>query len=133
MVPEAKGDKTAAAANAAIGELVKRVGFYEQQLAEADETLLQAKTMWSATSAVQGKRIEALEKELATTTAKLQEAEEAMGVDGQEVGRLRSLCERSEKRAEKLSEMMSKFEIDLIQVGFFSSIYQEIFFLFFLK
>ena len=115
----AAGGKRAAGAaqpgSAAIAELIKRIEFYEQQLGEADETLLRAKAAFMETGDVMRTRITELELAVQEASAARAATLAAQGEEGLEITRLQQALQKANQRVEKLSEVMSRLELKAVE------------------
>lgn len=124
------GAKAAAAASAAsskdaksaalqvqatLDALSKKVDFYESQLQTADEDMLMAKQSWLATSLVLQSQVESLDRTVAALKVDLAAAKESKGMDAARLANLESKLKKTEKDKGKLSELMSRFEVELTQ------------------
>ena len=103
-------DRTAVAL---LDGLVKKVEFYEDQLLVADESMLQAKQAWLASALVLQDQVEKLQSELAAAKADLSAALESKGLDQARALNLETKLRKAEKDKSKLSELMSRFEVEL--------------------
>jgi len=116
VVANAGAKKTPAQAeSAAIGELIKRIEFYEQQLAEADDTLAQAKASFMETGVVMRARIAELEGLLTEAQDQRSATLAAQGEEGLEIARLQAQLQKAAGKIEKLSEVMSRLELRAVE------------------
>lgn len=98
-----------------VEELISKIDYYETQLAEADETLLQTKQTWKQTSDVLTHRILDLEQDIAKLKSELLDSQQTMGQSNEEVAKAKTTLNQQQMKQEKLAEVMSKFEIQLIE------------------
>lgn len=98
-----------------VEELISKIDYYQNQLAESDETLLQTKQTWKQTSDVLTHRILDLEQEIAKLKSDLLEYKQTMGQSHEEAAKAKTTMSQQQIKQEKLAEVMSKFEIQLIE------------------
>jgi len=93
--------------------LLQKIEFYEEQLELADESMLQAKQAWMASAQVLQAQVEEHEQTLRQVRADLSSALESKGMDATKMANLEAKLKKAEKDKSKLSELMSRFEVEL--------------------
>jgi len=97
-----------------VEELIGKIDYYQNQLAEADETLLQTKSTWKQTADVLTRRILDLESQLKQMHKEKTDLEHARDQDEGEQSKMKSTLTQQQQKQEKFQEALSKFEIQLI-------------------
>lgn len=93
--------------------LQKKIQFYEDQLSDSDESMTLAKSSWQATSKVLVEQVESLELQVSRLKIDSNEALESKGMDLGKIAALEGKIKKCEKDKSKLSELMSRFEVEL--------------------
>lgn len=109
--PQLKGAKLE---SRVVEELIGKIDYYQSQLAEADETLLQTKQTWKQTSDVLTRRILDVEDQLKKLQKDKMDLEHARGQDEGEQSKMKTTLSQQQQQREKYQEALSKFEIQLI-------------------
>jgi len=109
---KALSDK-AQAGLATLDALRQKIQFYESELVVADETMIAFKQSTQATNVVLQQQVEHLEKVVERLKAELASVRETLGVDAARAATSESKRQKAEKDKAKLSELMSRFEVDL--------------------
>jgi DNA repair exonuclease SbcCD ATPase subunit len=88
--------------------------FYEKEIELADNDLVEAKQSWQGTLAILNQQLVILEKELISSKLSAAQSAEANSNHLFQLQNLQSRTKKAEKDKEKLSELMSRFEVELV-------------------
>jgi hypothetical protein len=98
-----------------VAVLEQRVAFYEEQLAEADDTLEKTKMSWAAVNGVLLQQIQVLESSLRATKSSLTESLSDKGVGDVNADALSRKLAKAERMKDKLSDLANTLEVQLLQ------------------
>jgi len=101
--------------SSSLAEAKERNLFYEQQLKEADQTLLAAKASWETSTAIMAQQLSKAEAAVSSLREERGDLQESLTMDQAKFSKLKSKLRKALKAKDKMSELFSRFEVELVQ------------------